>query len=463
MLDGFHIYDENRVRVLSFPVGGTVAIPIDFVSYIPAELSVEDWSRFIEVSPGQFLYFEKYGRLYLALPCGADSPPLLVEEVLKHVVTAMESFFRQPLTASLVNEHGAEIVLLLSQMLGAGFPGITEPDILRQLVYKESFLSKLVGNPLRSDFSGQSAVGAASQGEQTPSLLNNIVSHRIPDPLIPWEYPWRRSRVKHNKEELFVDIIEHAKIISQSKDRLKSHFASTIITNLRARVQINGEVKLLSRLSGAPKVTIDLANASLAALRENARIHQCVDYEKFMSSKGLLLTFVPADLDSVVMKYSTKIDEQGLVIVDLQRHVAKNGSGDKNEGSFHIRVSTSIDTTVEHVSDLTVQIVFPATAKTVKEIGATSGELDASNPQKCDYRFQKNVPMGWNASLHAMALDADGEPVQPLYIEAKYSLVGRVFSGVSVKTIRISTSNSRDPMPFKGVRYQTLVDSYIVT
>lgn len=460
MLDGFHIYDENSNRLLLFPISGLAATPIDFVSYIPAELTAEDWSRFVEVSSSQFFYFKKYGRIYIALPCGADSPPLLVEELVKRVVTALESYFRQTLTASLVKEHRADIILLLSQMLGVGFPAVTEPDILRQLVYKESFLSKLMGNPLMSDSGGQSAVGAASQGKQAPVLSTNIGSHRIPDPLVPWEYPWRRSRVKHYKEELFVDIIEHVKIMSQPKDKPTTH-----VSNCRARVQIRGEVKVLSRLSGSPHVTVDLAGSSSVVSCSRAQIHPCVDYDQFMSSKGHSLSFVPADLDSVIMKYTNEIDEKGPVLVDLQRHVGKGSSSDKNEGSFHVRISTSIDTKVEHVSDLKVKIVFPATARAVKEISATSGELDTSNPKQCEYRFQKTVPMGWNASLCAMASDDNGNPVLPLYIEAKYSLVGRVLSNALIKTIHISPprANSKEALPYKGVRYQTFVDSYVVT
>lgn len=386
----------------------------------------------IELTPSQLAYRKYHGGLTIIIPCAANIQPLVVEQFANKMVECIELYFEEKLTPLLVESHQATLMQLLYEMLDAGVPRITEPDILKGLVPATNLLDALW----------------TSSKQLAPK----------------WDLYWRRQGIVYTKNQIYIDIIEslHVVMDGSRKNKLKSskmvsgsayYSTGPTISAKPLICRARGQIRINSHLSGDPRISLQLSGGHNTHLSfTNISFHPSVDYSQW-ASRGVL-GFTPPDGVSVIGEYTLDMPDPGLVHAELMRNMGT----EKTE--FEIRISTNMDTMAEHVQDLVVIVIFPQTTGNVKELRLTSGDLATSDATRAQWSFGPKTPLGWHATLRGLA-SADSGPVQPLYVTVNYKIVGRIPSKISVSNLSIQNIPSQD-RPYRGVRYQTIVDSFEV-
>lgn len=492
VVDGVYIYQDAGPSLLAYSINGStpIAVQTSLNNYATEFLPDRDsGDSVVELSPIQLLYLQKYGHLVIFVPFGVDTPPLTIQRIVLQFVLVAESYLGSQLTPSVVSANKATLVLILSEMIASGIPRITEPNIVGQLLPKNDFMSIIAkagasvmggtaggnsggagvagglggsGAGSHASGAGSSAINAAALGKSSFGS-SSLSRQMLPNELVPWELSWRSSKVTHLRQELYIDIVEKLKITEPTSKRSSSHhdrferFSSSHTASKPARVEINGEIRLNALLSGTPVVHLSLKGDNLPVVQPTMGLHRCVDSKTFSESGGRSLTFTPPDGKSLLCTYQLTQTQRNLAILSAKLV--------RLENQFEVRIQTAIDRKVKEVTGLVATVVFPPGVRTVKEISSTSGEFDTSKPERCELRFADAVPTGWNASLKAVGYNSDKNVVQPLYVELKYSIVGQVSSDMGVKSVHIEQPGAKrtDAPPYKGLRYQMEVESYVIS
>jgi len=132
-----------------------------------------------------------------------------------------------------------------------------------------------------------------------PTAASNVVS-------------WRTDGVKHQKNEIFLDVVEKLNIlISKDGNVLRS--------------EILGTVRMRSSLSGMPELKLGLNDKTLYEMTgkqsrnklielEDIKFHQCVRLNKFDTER--LITFIPPDGEFDLMSYRVDTHVKPLIWVE---------------------------------------------------------------------------------------------------------------------------------------------------
>jgi AP-3 complex subunit mu len=94
-------------------------------------------------SPPTLLFNLEHSNLLLLSPATSEIEPLLVLEFLHRVVDVLEDYLGSPLMASKIESNYDIVAQLLNEMADDGFPFITEPNALRDVVLPPSLIGKL--------------------------------------------------------------------------------------------------------------------------------------------------------------------------------------------------------------------------------------------------------------------------------------------------------------------------------
>lgn len=414
MLDAVYIFDRTGRLILEFPSHSAVNV-MDLIPRIGSR-------GLFELSPSQLAYQEPYADMSIFVPCPSTCPPLALQVSVQRMISALEAYFNQKLSRDLLEQNYAVVLQLLGKMVDDGVPKITEPDILGQMIpHQMSFL---------------------------PSLLSSQTEPRRAG----WDHAWRAlDGPKFSKEELLVDVVEHLSVVVASPTNDKQGYSNRSVVARPVQIIVRGEVHTIARLNGElPECKIELSIPDLET-PIRPRFHPCVNARAWEEDRQTI-RFVPPNGPCTVALYTAEIKDQGLVFAEMKRDVGP-------DGECEVRLSTSMDTVVRSIADLAVVIVFPSNVGTVKETQISAGDLDISDPKRCRWNFSTDTPLGWTGALRLRGFTAGGEVVYPLYCEVNYSVIGRVPSKAKVRAINVYSMLGN---PYKGVRYQTITESFIV-
>jgi AP-1 complex subunit mu len=123
---------------------------------------------------------------------------------------------------------------------------------------------------------------------------------------------WRTDGIKHNKNEVYLDVIEKVNILVSSNGNV-------------LRSEIMGTVKMRSTLSGMPELKLGLNDKVLFEMTgkqsksklielEDIKFHQCVRLNKFEQER--LITFIPPDGEFSLMSYRLDTHVKPLIWVE---------------------------------------------------------------------------------------------------------------------------------------------------
>ena len=132
-----------------------------------------------------------------------------------------------------------------------------------------------------------------------PTAASNVVS-------------WRTDGIKHQKNEIFLDVIEKLNLLVSNN--------GTVL-----RSEILGAVRMRSSLSGMPECKLGLNDKTLFEMTgkqskgkliemEDIKFHQCVRLNKFETER--LITFIPPDGEFDLMSYRLDTHVKPLIWVE---------------------------------------------------------------------------------------------------------------------------------------------------
>lgn len=179
---------------------------------------------------------------------------------------------------------------LLDEMMDNGYPQITEVKVLQEYIKTEANKMQKAGKDKKSD---------NSQNLVVPTAASNAVG-------------WRTDGIKHNKNEVFLDVIEKVNILVSNNGNV-------------LRSEILGTIRMRSTLSGMPELKLGLNDKVLFEMTgkqsksklielEDIKFHQCVRLNKFETER--LITFIPPDGEFDLMSYRLDTHVKPLIWVE---------------------------------------------------------------------------------------------------------------------------------------------------
>ncbi len=466
----------------------------------------------LQSSSSVLFTFAYQNHLLFLIPCLSTISPLVPFEFYNRFIDALHDFLGQPILSTKVQSHPDIISLVLLEMVEFGEPFNTEPNSIRDLNSSENFLTKILSTG-GSQNSRSGAVSGNLRGVSTPSGFGNTAGSGTGMDTIPW----RRTNVKHTQNELFVDIIESIDVILQTSKNSNSDisftsnsgsaFYNTLSSkstnkngksnqNYKTNTQliksiINGTIHFTSHLSGIPdlQLILDLADNKI----DYPSLHPCVRLKRWLDNPGTL-SFMPPDGKCLLATYSipdVPTSNIGIVQIELKNHIGLSNN------EFEIRVWTNMAKNVKGINKLKVTIVSDIEkTRNIKVIRASSGDLIYKSSGVAEWVFGENVPLGWNATLRGTIIKQEEEDFDknidnsvdddeelpkiselnisdkssnnrilfPQYVKLSYDCMGYLPSGIKVANLKLVSSKgmSDSVKPYKGVKYSTAVDQFIV-
>ncbi|ODQ81805.1 hypothetical protein BABINDRAFT_32326 [Babjeviella inositovora NRRL Y-12698] len=450
-----------------------------------------------------------YNGLHFYVLCSSQRPnseverdcfnPALPFVFITRLIEVFEDYFGAPLVQSKIVSNYDTLTLLLNEMIEDGYPFVTNFNKLREVVPFKNFLSNLLAQTANFSSSANKLISSA-----TANLTNSTPSFpSVPSAVQKDAIPWRRSNVKHTKNELFVDLIETLNVvltpINTSKVTPKppgiigSAFYSSSGSGSKKLVptlaNIDGKINLTCHLTGVPtlQLLLNLNNFDLPA----PAFHQCINVERWQQNPGYL-SFIPPDGKSTIMNYSIHLDEApvpkklwskytGVMDIDYQTGLGK----DKNE--FELRLISKVNASSnmksdlrgvpnklnsKYVENLKLEVnceVFQEKVSTIKGIRVTHGDFQYKGNGRAEWVFHKNLLVGATPILRGKIVSSDGsneehyddsgserngfdirsvtdslsgvsEPLSPTYIRLQYSTIGSIPSGIKVESLKIAST-----------------------
>ena len=200
---------------------------------------------------------------------GPETPPLLVIEFLHRIADTFVVYFGNPADESAVKDNFATAYQLLEEMVDYGWPLTTEPNALTDLIRPPTVMARI-----------QQAISGGSSSILSEALPTGTVSNM----------PWRKARVHHPNNEIYIDIVEEVDAILNARGNVISS-------------DVSGSIQAQSNLSGVPDLILTFNDVNLI---DDCSFHPCVRYSRFEKDK--VVSFVPPDGPFELMRYRVSRD-----------------------------------------------------------------------------------------------------------------------------------------------------------
>ncbi|KND03535.1 uncharacterized protein SPPG_08897 [Spizellomyces punctatus DAOM BR117] len=356
------------------------------------------------------------GLVFLAVT-EEEVSPLSVLHFLHRTVDLLVDYFG-PVTELIIKENFVIVYELLEELLDYGFPYITEPNILKDVVPPPSLLSTVMNAV---------SLGTNFGTKQPSGSLSSV--------------PWRSTGIKYTNNEIFFDIVETVDAILDRNNN--------IIT-----AEAHGEVLCNTRLSGMPDLILTFMNHRV--LEDNmTSFHPCVRYHRF--EKDRVLSFVPPDGQFKLMDYNVNMSSPQTLplLVKPSIHFSKT------TGKLDISVQPR-STGGKIVENAALSITLPKAVASVK-LNANVGQCTFDQMTK-ELRWTiGKISTDFNVSgvpllTGNLYMESGAVPIQmarTVYIDFKINMY--TASGLRIDTLQVHHEPYK---PFKGVRTVTRAGRY---
>ncbi|KAJ5071544.1 adaptor protein complex 1 mu subunit [Anaeramoeba ignava] len=193
-----------------------------------------------------YAYIQHKG-LYFVAATKLNSNMLMIIQFLYKLVQVFQDYFGDVDEES-IRDNFIVIHQLLDEMMDFGFPQFSESKILQEYINSEVYKPE----------------------KQEPKTIPMAVTGKV---------SWRSDGIIHNKNELFVDVIEEIRMVVNSTGRVINS-------------EIIGKVNIISKLSGMPTVHFGLSDNFFFLHKEavekekakkkievdDVKLHSCVKY-----------------------------------------------------------------------------------------------------------------------------------------------------------------------------------------
>ncbi|KAI1608741.1 Adaptor complexes medium subunit family-domain-containing protein [Exophiala viscosa] len=292
-IDALYIFDDHRNPVLEhIYTGRPPSAQVLIASYTsrpsprPAVLQLAD------VAPPVTVYSISHSSLLIIAVAAKDAQSLAILDFLHRLVDIFEDFLGSPLLTTKIEENYEIVAQILGEVCDGGIICNTEPNALRESVEVSSGLGKFlthVGLP----GSSQALAPSSSFGSSLRAGPTQASGPAI---------PWRKSKVRHTSNELYVDIVETLSVVFAPSGRPIS-------------ARAHGSVAFTAKISGVPDLLLNLSapggtsNAKSAGIARTMQIpvfHPCVRLARWKEHPGEL-SFIPPDGRFMLAGYETDL------------------------------------------------------------------------------------------------------------------------------------------------------------
>ena len=313
---------------------------------------------------------------------------------------------------------------LLDEMMDHGYPQITEVKVLKEYIKTEA--NKLAKEEKLSDV-------------KIPDAISNVVS-------------WRTQGIKHNKNEIFLDVIEKLNLLVSANGNV-------------LRSEIQATVRMKSFLSGMPELKLGLNDKALFEMTgrttrgkliemEDIKFHQCVRLNKFEAERNIC--FVPPDGEFELMSYRLDTQVKPLIYVEC---IVESFSRSKIEYLVKAKTqfkSKSIANNVEIFISVPTDVdspVFKSNVGTVKYVP------DQNAMVWCIKQFPGRKEFLMRAQFGFPSIESEErQKYSRTPIQVKFEIPYFTVSGIQVRYLKIVDKSGYQALPW--VRYITQNGDY---
>ncbi len=260
--------------------------------------------------------------------------------------------------------------------------------------------------------------------------------------------PWRRAGVKHNPNEIYLDIVEEIDAVLD------------VVGNVIS-FDVSGRLEVQSKLSGIPDLLLTFKDP---AVIDDCSFHPCVRYARYEADN--VVSFVPPDGNFKLMRYRVKSSAlhmgftPPIICTPMLRYGQTSGTADDGlKGSIDIKlVARSISTLFNMegkkgsvvIEDVSVTIPFGKFVKTAT-LNVNVGQVlydEASKVAKWTIgNLNENMRPELTGTMKLDGTQKKSDEKPPLNITWKIPLAS--LSGLSVAGLSVTGERYK---PYKGVR-----------
>lgn len=322
-----------------------------------------------------------------------------------------------------IRDNFVVIYELLDEMMDFGYPQISESKILKKLITQDYRVS--------------------DAPDVLPVAATNAVS-------------WRDEGIKHSRNEVFLDVVEHVNILVSGSGNL---LRSEIIGKLLMKSYLSGMPNLKLGLNDRLQFEASAANGSSerrgkSVDLEDIKFHQCVRLAKFENDRTI--SFIPPDGKFELMSYRLNTQVKPPIWVDA--------------------VIEQRATKVEYVVKAKTQLKLGAVANDVKIYIPVLPDVDTPNFKctsgKAKYAPDKDViiwsmkqfkagrdaTMRGHFSLPSVGKNEERENATRRPITMEFEVPYFTISGLQVRFLKVVEKSGYQASPW--VRYKLRAGEY---
>lgn len=275
---------------------------------------------------------------------------------------------------------------------------------------------------------------------------------------------WRRSDIKHRKNEAFVDVIEDVNLLmSANQTVLRADVAGQIVMRAyltgtpECKFGLNDRLTIADDDADQPGMRTNKNHAAEAAAGsvtlEDCQFHQCVKLGKFDADR--IISFIPPDGEFELMRY------RGTDNIDLpfKVHAIVNEVG-KGSVNYSIAIRSTFGSKL-FATGVVMQIPTPLNTARVEGIRATNGkakyEPESNNIVWRIQRFTGQSEFKFEAEAMLSSTTNQKAWSRPP-LNLNFNILMYTSSGLLVRYLKVFEKSGYTSV--KWVRYMTRAGNY---
>ncbi|KAG6384778.1 hypothetical protein SASPL_153596 [Salvia splendens] len=228
--------------------------------------------------------FIQHSNVYILAASRQNSNAATLLVFLHRVVHVLKHYFEK-LEEESLKDNFVVVYELLDEIMDFGYPQYTEAKILSEFIKTDAYRMEASQKP--------------------PMAVTNAVS-------------WRSEGILYRTNEVFLDVVEKVNLLVNSNGQI-------------IRSEVNGALKMQTRLSGMPECKLGLNDRVLMESQnqssrvkaidlEDIKFHQCVRLARFENDRTI--SFIPPDgtFDLMTYRLSTQVKPLVWVEARIERH-----------------------------------------------------------------------------------------------------------------------------------------------
>ncbi|KAL1568250.1 AP-1 complex subunit mu-2 [Salvia divinorum] len=361
--------------------------------------------------------FIQHSNVYILTASRQNSNAATLLVFLHRVVGVLKHYFEK-LEEESLKDNFVVVYELLDEIMDFGYPQYTEAKILSEFIKTDAYRMEASQKP--------------------PMAVTNAVS-------------WRSEGILYRTNEVFLDVVEKVNLLVNSNGQI-------------IRSEVNGALKMQTRLSGMPECKLGLNDRVLMESQnqssrvkaidlEDIKFHQCVRLARFENDRTI--SFIPPDgmFDLMTYRLSTQIKPLVWVEARVERHSRSRVEMLVKARSQFKERSTATSVTIE------LPLPPDATSPTVKtSVGFAkyAPEKDALLWTIKSFPGNKEFMLKAEFKLPSVLSEDAVDRKAPICVQ--FEIPYFTVSGMQIRYLKIIEKSGYQALPW--VRYITIAGDY---